>query len=157
MLALNILILITSFAFMEFVAWSTHKYIMHGFLWNLHRDHHRKEHDHPMERNDLFFLMFAIPGILFMYFGYANGWMDPRLWIGLGITLYGIAYVFAHDVFIHQRIRIFTRSDNAYLRAMRKAHKIHHKHLGKEDGECFGFLWVPSKYLDEAKRPRAKK
>lgn len=157
MLVLNILILIASFAFMEFTAWFTHKYIMHGVLWNLHRDHHRKDHDHPMERNDLFFLMFAIPGILFMYFGYANGVMDPRLWIGLGITLYGIAYVFAHDVFIHQRIRIFKRSDNVYLRAMRKAHKIHHKHLGKEKGECFGFLWVPGKYLAEAKQPKVKR
>jgi beta-carotene 3-hydroxylase len=23
---------------------------------------------------------------------------------------------------------------------------MHHKHLGKQDGECFGMLWVPMKY-----------
>jgi beta-carotene 3-hydroxylase len=23
---------------------------------------------------------------------------------------------------------------------------MHHKHLGKEEGECFGMLWVPFKY-----------
>jgi beta-carotene 3-hydroxylase len=39
-----------------------------------------------------------------------------------------------------------------YLRAIRKAHKVHHKHLGKEDGECFGMLVVPLKYFREAKR-----
>jgi len=27
---------------MEFVAWFTHKHIMHGFLWNLHKDHHHQ-------------------------------------------------------------------------------------------------------------------
>ena len=27
---------------MEFMAWFTHKYIMHGFLWVLHKDHHKK-------------------------------------------------------------------------------------------------------------------
>jgi beta-carotene 3-hydroxylase len=32
------------------------------------------------------------------------------------------------------------------LLAIRRAHKIHHKHLGKEEGECFGMLWVPMKY-----------
>ena len=26
-------------------------------------------------------------------------------------------------------------------------HKIHHKHLGKKDGECFGMLVVPFKYF----------
>ena len=25
---------------MEFVAWATHKYLMHGLLWKLHQDHH---------------------------------------------------------------------------------------------------------------------
>jgi beta-carotene 3-hydroxylase len=24
---------------------------------------------------------------------------------------------------------------------------MHHKHLGREDGECFGMLWVPLKYF----------
>jgi beta-carotene 3-hydroxylase len=36
--------------------------------------------------------------------------------------------------------------------AIRKAHKIHHKYTGKEDGECFGMLWVPRKYFLEAKK-----
>ena len=37
---MNFLIVITTFIFMEFVAWSVHKYVMHGFLWSLHKDHH---------------------------------------------------------------------------------------------------------------------
>jgi len=151
MIILNIFWLLISFAAMELVAWFTHKYVMHGFLWNLHRDHHLKDHDHVMERNDTFFLMFATPGILLMYLGMKGGILDPRLWIGTGISLYGLAYVVMHDVFIHQRIRMFTRADNYYLKAIRKAHKVHHKHLGKEDGECFGMLWAPRKYFQAAK------
>jgi beta-carotene 3-hydroxylase len=72
------------------------------------------------------------------------------MFIGLGITIYGFAYFMVHDIFIHQRFKIFRNSDNFYFRAIRRAHKMHHKHLGKEDGECFGMLWVPIKYFTEA-------
>ena len=30
---------------MEFMAWFAHKYIMHGFLWNWHEDHHKPHHE----------------------------------------------------------------------------------------------------------------
>jgi beta-carotene 3-hydroxylase len=30
---------------------------------------------------------------------------------------------------------------------VRRAHKMHHKHLGKDHGECFGMLFVPFKYF----------
>jgi len=151
---INGLAFLAAFSFMEFVAWSMHKYVMHTFLWSLHRDHHEKGHDKFFELNDAFFIVFAIPGILLMYYGYnAAEFADIRFWLGLGITIYGMAYVFAHDIFIHQRFPpLLKRSDNVYFRAMRKAHKVHHKHLGKEDGECFGFLWVPLKYIKEAKQ-----
>ncbi len=151
MILLNIFILLVAFAAMEFVAWFTHKYVMHGFLWGLHRDHHKRDHTHFLERNDVFFLIFAIPGMLLIYFGAIYGMLSPFGWIGAGITLYGMAYVFIHDIFIHQRIKVLTRTNNVYFSALRKAHKIHHKHLGKEDGECFGMLWPPRKYFIEAK------
>jgi beta-carotene 3-hydroxylase len=56
-----------------------------------------------------------------------------------------------HDIFIHQRFKIFTRTKNKYLKAIRKAHKVHHKHLDPSHGECFGMLVVPPKYIKEAK------
>jgi beta-carotene 3-hydroxylase len=148
----NGLILLESFILMEFTAWFAHKYIMHTIGWKLHRDHHQKDQSTVFEMNDFYFLIFAVPGILLISYGYKAGINDMRLWIGLGITLYGIAYVFVHDIFIHQRVKWFSRTDNVYFAAMRKAHKVHHKHLGKEDGECFGFLWVPPQYLIEAKK-----
>ncbi len=149
MILLNIFTLIASFVFMEFVAWSTHKYVMHGFLWSLHKDHHIKNNDSFFEMNDVFALIFALPGIVLLFIGISAGLDKIFFWIGLGVSLYGLAYFSAHDIFIHQRLKLFRNSNKKYFRAMRRAHKIHHKHLEKEDGECFGFLWVPKKYFDE--------
>jgi Fatty acid hydroxylase superfamily. len=132
---------------MEAVAWFTHKYIMHGFLWVLHRDHHDRSNDSVFERNDFFFLIFAIPGSVFIIVGSQLGFDFFLFWIGLGITLYGAAYFFVHDLFIHQRIKVLKKTKNPYLLAIRRGHKVHHKYLGKEDGECFGMLLVPLKYF----------
>jgi beta-carotene 3-hydroxylase len=148
MVAINILIVMAAFVAMEGLAWFTHRYVMHGWLWYLHKDHHHKESDGFFEHNDLFFLIFALPGIAGLFTGmqYHYNWM---FWVGLGITLYGMAYFLVHDIFIHQRFRIFRNTNNRYFKAIRRAHKMHHKHLNKENGECFGMLWVPFKYFKQ--------
>lgn len=147
---INAVWVVGAFLAMEAVAWFTHKYIMHGLLWFLHKDHHKKESKGFLEHNDFFFLIFAIPGIISLYVGSQNNF-NAYFWIGLGITLYGMAYFLVHDIFIHQRFKMFRNTDNAYLKGIRRAHKMHHKHLGKEDGECFGMLWVPMKYFKTRK------
>ncbi len=144
----NALIVIGTFCAMEFVAWATHKYVMHGFLWWFHRDHHNHEPGF-FEKNDFFFLIFAIPSTFFFYTGAVNS--DFRFWIGFGIALYGLCYLIVHDIFIHQRFRWLRRTNSVYLTAIRKAHLVHHKHLGPEDGECFGMLWAGPKYLRQAR------
>lgn len=145
----SILISIGTFLLMEGVTWCTHKFVMHGWMWYFHEDHH-VPHKGFFEKNDAFFLVFAIPSFLLMLFGALN-LFDWKYFVGLGILLYGIAYFLVHDVLIHRRFNWFNRTDNVYFRALRKAHKIHHKHLDKEDGECFGMLLVPFKYFREAK------
>lgn len=141
-----ILIFLSVFSIMEFMAWFTHKYIMHGVLWNLHRDHHKKDHKSWFERNDAFFIFYAIVSIICFYL-----WSYESIWyclpIGFGILAYGIAYFTVHDIFIHQRFKIFRNANNWYAKGVRRAHKIHHKHLGKGEGECFGMLVVPFKYF----------
>ncbi len=151
----GILILIGTFLVMEGITWCTHKYVMHGFLWYLHEDHHQPKYPHPFEKNDLFFVIFAAPSIALIYFGNEAGY-DYRFWVGFGIAAYGAAYFFVHDIFIHQRFKLFKNIDNAYFKALRKGHKVHHKHLGKEEGECFGMLWVPYKYFKEAAKSKKK-
>lgn len=148
----NLLITAGTFAFMEGVAWFTHKFVMHGLLWVLHKDHHQKK-PHFFEKNDAFFLIFAVPSILLFFFGAKAGfnWM---FYIGLGILIYGIAYFMIHDVVIHQRFKWFSRSDNRYIKTIKRAHKMHHKHLGKHDGESFGMLFAARKYWQQYQKNR---
>lgn len=141
-----IVVFLSTFLMMEGMAWFTHKYVMHGFLWRLHKDHHKKDHKHWWERNDLFFVFYAVVSIgFFLLWRYEDVWI--ALPIGLGILAYGIAYFTVHDIFIHQRFKIFRNANNRYAKGVRRAHKMHHKHLGKDKGECFGMLWVPFKYF----------
>jgi beta-carotene 3-hydroxylase len=151
---INALIVLAAFVVMEGVAWLAHKYIMHGLLWRLHKDHHKKESGGFIEHNDFFFLLFAMPGIAALFFGKQNDY-NFLFWIGIGITLYGLAYFLIHDIFIHQRFAIFRNTNNVYFKALRRAHKIHHKHITKENGECFGMLWVPFKYFRNMKNRNA--
>lgn len=153
-LFLNTLILILTFVLTEFSAWANHKYIMHGWMWYFHADHHKKDHGGWFERNDVFFLIYAIPSWLLIMFGMMNNFAWYT-WVGFGIALYGLAYFFVHDVIIHQRFKLFSKSTNLYVLALRRAHKMHHKHLGKEDGESFGMLFIPRKYFVEAKKLKA--
>ena len=143
---LFILVLTLTFIFMEFMAWFSHKYIMHGFLWVLHKDHHKKDHNSWFEKNDLFFIFYALVSFINVY-----AWGEHSFWaglpIGIGIFVYGFSYFMVHDIFIHQRFKIFRTSNNRYARGLRRAHKIHHKNLNKDGGECFGMLWVPMKYF----------
>jgi beta-carotene 3-hydroxylase len=153
----GILVTLATYIIMEGVTWCTHKYVMHGLMWYFHEDHHQPRGGF-FEKNDAFFLIFAVPSCLLIVTGSISAF-DWRFFVGIGIMLYGLSYFLIHDVLIHQRFDWFKRTDNLYFRAIRKAHKVHHKHLYKEDGECFGMLYVPIKYFREAaayKRNKAK-
>ena len=97
---LFITILITT-VLMEGVAWGMHKYVMHGLFWNLHEDHHvRDNHDSFLERNDSFFVFFAIISITAFSLWSIFGW-QISLGIGIGVLIYGVIYFVIHDLFIH--------------------------------------------------------
>jgi len=147
---MKILITLAACCSMEAVAWFSHKYIMHGPLWMLHRDHHKKESSGFFEHNDFFFLIFAIPGFIGLLAGISQHF-NYLFWTGLGISLYGLMYFLVHDIFIHRRFKLFRRSRYNYLRAISRAHKVHHKHIDRQHGECFGMLWVPMKYFRKTK------
>jgi beta-carotene 3-hydroxylase len=140
---LCVIIFIGTFLFMEAVAWFTHKYVMHGFLWVWHESHH-KVHNQALERNDLFAIVFSVPSILLLVFSLGK---NPYLSaVGFGILAYGIFYVSFHDIIVHQRIKWLPKKRGRYLNRMIHAHYIHHKVHTKEDAEAFGFLYAPKKF-----------
>jgi beta-carotene 3-hydroxylase len=152
---LFISIILVTFFIMEGITWLTHRYIMHGFLWYLHQDHHQHRPGF-FEKNDAFFLIFAIPSWLCIMLGLQHQVYIAAA-IGFGIALYGFAYFVVHEVIIHQRFKWFTRSNNTYVRTIRWAHKMHHKHLNKYEGESFGMLFVAKKYRLKVKADKLRK
>ena len=137
-----ILITLTALVAMEAVAWASHKYIMHGFAWAWHRDHH-EPHDRVLETNDLFGLVGAAMSVTM--FAVGSTWVMgerawwPGTWIGLGILGYGIIYTLVHDGLVHQRwFRYVPR--RGYLKRLVQAHNLHHATVVREGGVSFGFV-----------------
>lgn len=146
-MAWGILILLGAFVGMECVAWFTHKYVMHGFMWTWHHSHHRPRKGR-FERNDLFGLVFAIPSFLLIASGYEHGY-DWRFYAGLGMAAYGLAYFLVHDVFVHRRLRWLKKTNVPYFSAMRRTHHLHHEVHTKEGAQAFGFLFVRRKFFKQ--------
>ena len=154
---INIALLLISYGFMEFVAWSNHKYVMHGFLWNWHRDHHINDKQRlaleelkfsGFEKNDLFFLIYALPAIVLLIIGVLIS--DSRyIFIGIGISLYGFTYFLVHDIMIHQRLRFTFLIKNKlhYFQAVKRAHLAHHRPHNAKDFKNFGLLIFPVHFL----------
>ena len=141
---ISFLIVLVTFIAMEFVSWGTHKYIMHGFLWSLHKDHHQVDHKKKTQKNDLFFLIFACPSIVLIVLGSED--FSSLFFIGIGIAFYGLAYFIVHEIIIHRRLPYLKYLKGNYITTIRRAHKVHHKTLSKYGAKCFGMLIVPKKY-----------
>ena len=144
-----IFLIILAFLFMEFVAWSNHKYVMHGFLWSLHKDHHLTDiaSKPVLQKNDFFFIIYATPAIILIISGLALS--NPYLLaIGAGITLYGFTYFMIHDVIIHKRLPLFRNSSNRYIKAIINAHNAHHKPKNVTDFKNYGLLIFPKRYFE---------
>ncbi len=148
-LTINILLFFTGLLGMEGVAYVTHKYVMHGFLWNLHEDHHRPRKG-VFEKNDLFAVFFSLPSMILIYLGVHIH--PPLLWLGIGIAGYGVCYFVFHDVIVHRRIRLPYKPKSGYMKRIVRAHWIHHSTREKDGAISFGFLYSPP--LEKVKQAR---
>ncbi|KAL6952061.1 Phospholipase A2 crotoxin acid subunit CA [Sarracenia purpurea var. burkii] len=66
--------------------------------------------------------------------------------LGLGITVYGMAYMFVHDGLVHKRISVGPIADVPYFRKVAAAHQLHHS--DKFKGVPYG-LFLGPKELEE--------
>ncbi len=143
------LLTLAVFFLMEGVAWWSHKYIMHGWGWAWHRDHH-EPHDKPLEVNDLYAVVGSVVAITLFVIGWATG-----LWwvyaIATGVTLYGAVYAFVHDGLVHQRWPFHFMPRNGYARRLVQAHKLHHAVQTKDGAVSFGFVFAPDPHKLRAK------
>jgi beta-carotene 3-hydroxylase len=137
--------LIVGFAAMEPVTYLVHRFVMHGWLWQLHASHHAKR-PNRWERNDWFPVMFASIVMLAMAAGFNVGGAHVIVPLAVGTTLYGIAYACVHDVYTHRRFGLFRRR-SALLEPLARAHRAHHQF----GAEPYGML-LPLKVARAAPR-----
>ncbi|WP_120076020.1 sterol desaturase family protein [Aurantiacibacter odishensis] len=147
-----VLTVIGAVVFMEAFAWWAHKYVMHGWGWAWHRDHH-EPHDNVLEKNDLFAVVFGSIVIVMFIVGYFVS--DFLWWFALGITVYGLIYTLIHDGLVHQRYFNWVPK-RGYAKRLVQAHKLHHATVGKEGGVSFGFVFArdPARLKAELRRQR---
>ncbi|EXB37306.1 Beta-carotene 3-hydroxylase [Morus notabilis] len=127
---------------MEFWARWAHKALWHASLWYMHESHHRPR-DGPFELNDVFAIMNAVPAIALMSYGFFNPDLLAGLCFGagLGITMFGMAYMFVHDGLVHRRFPVGPIANVPYLRKVAAAHQLHHS--DKFQGVPYGLFLGP--------------
>ncbi|WP_022679768.1 sterol desaturase family protein [Sandarakinorhabdus limnophila] len=126
---------------MEVVAIVSHKYVMHGFLWVLHKSHHEPRTG-QFERNDWFGVAGAIPSMILLMIGTHYG-LHMITAIGAGITMYGAIYFFLHDILVHRRVKHSWNPQWGYMKRVVQAHRLHHVVETKHGTVSFGFIWAP--------------
>lgn len=129
----SVLVAIAAFVAMEPITALTHRFVMHGVGWVLHRSHHDRAASR-WEANDLFPVMFA--GVVCTGFavGFNVGGAGVLVPIGIGITLYGVAYALVHDLYIHGRAGGRRIGSNPVLDRLAEAHADHHRTGGAPYG-----------------------
>ncbi|MEJ7584344.1 MAG: sterol desaturase family protein [Acidimicrobiales bacterium] len=132
---MTLALVIVSFVVMEPVAYLAHRFVMHGVGAAWHRGHHRPRRT-TFEANDLYPVVMASVTVVAFVIGASVGGFGVLTPVAGGVTLYGIAYVYVHDIAIHRRVGWIPVPDIAAVRYVREAHRIHHLW----SGEPFGFL-----------------
>ncbi|KAF8379571.1 hypothetical protein HHK36_029011 [Tetracentron sinense] len=132
---------------MEFWARWAHKALWHASLWHMHESHHRPR-DGPFELNDVFAIINAVPAIALLSYGFFHKGFVPGLCFGagLGITVFGMAYMFVHDGLVHRRFPVGPIANVPYFRKVAAAHQLHHS--DKFNGVPYG-LFLGPKELEE--------
>ncbi len=134
-----VVVVVLAFVVMEPLTYASHRFVMHGIGMRLHRSHHRRwptrrEGDPFFEANDAFPVLFAGATMLTIAVGFNVEGLAVLLPMALGATLYGAAYAFVHDGYIHGRVPVRWR--HRRLDRLAEAHALHHRF----GGEPFGML-----------------
>ena len=132
----DVLIVAVAFVAMEGVSYLAHRFVMHGPGLGWHRSHHRDGGNARgrLEKNDLYPVTFASITVLTMALATSFPSLRTVFVAAIGVTLYGAAYLFVHDVYIHGRLGRLPRLP--VLEWLANAHRVHHR----TGGEPYGML-----------------
>jgi beta-carotene 3-hydroxylase len=131
---MTIAVVLGAFMAMEAVSYLLHRFVMHGPGWPVHADHH-SQRSRGFERNDLYPASFSLLAIGLFTLGTTVPALRVFVAAGLGMTLYGLAYFYVHEVYVHCRLPL-PRPRRGYLVWLERQHRIHHLY----GGEPYGML-----------------
>lgn len=112
------------------------------YEFELLQSHHRPR-EGAFELNDVFAIINAVPAIALLSYGFFNKGLLPGLCFGagLGITVFGIAYMFVHDGLVHKRFPVGPIANVPYFTRVAAAHQLHHS--DKFKGVPYGLFLGP--------------
>lgn len=138
--------------FMELWSAVLHGRVWHRALWFLHASHHAPQG--KWERNDILSVTHAPIAMALIVWGCIG---EPGLareigyGVGVGMTIFGLAYIVVHDGLIHGRLPVGFLSRFRYLRLVRNAHLVHHR-KGEAPYGLFSGPWVVRRMSRERER-----
>ena len=139
-------------AAMELWARLLHRAFWHGPLYSIHRSHHRRRRGR-FELNDALSTLHAPIAVALILYGCesAPGPLREVLFgAGIGMTLFGAAYVVVHDGFVHGRLPLRGLGKLALFARLRDAHRVHH---GRGSAP-YGFFLGPQELAAHRARER---
>lgn len=137
---------LAAFIVMEPVTSLAHRLIFHGFGYGIHESHHLPKTG-VFEKNDLYPLISAGITMAVIALGIWVPVLKFLIPIGFGMTAYGAAYFFIHDLVVHRRAG-WLKINPSWFKWHYEAHRLHHRFSGAPYG--FVFPVVPKrlkKYL----------
>ncbi|KAG7671601.1 putative Beta-carotene 3-hydroxylase, chloroplastic [Nannochloris sp. 'desiccata'] len=143
-LALTLLLAAGGMVGMEMYARFAHKILWHDnkLGYAIHKSHHVPRVG-AFEANDIYAVMNAVPAVLLCGYGFLRPDMIGGMCFGagLGISLFGMSYLFIHDGLVHKRFPVGPLADVPELRRIAIAHQIHH--TDKFGGVPYGMFLGP--------------
>lgn len=130
---MSVLVIAAAFVAMEPLTSAVHRWVMHGFGRALHRSHHVPSSGR-LEANDWFPVMFATLVMAGLAVGFNAEGFGVLVPVGVGVTLYGLAYATVHEVYIHRRLGLFGERRFRLLDRLADAHQLHHRYHGEPYG-----------------------
>jgi beta-carotene 3-hydroxylase len=126
-IALGTLVAVVVACAMEPWARILHGKLWHRSLWSIHRSHHTRRRGR-FERNDILSATHApFAAALVMIGCNMHGPLAAlAIGTGVGMTVFGIAYVVVHDGLVHGRLPVAFLARIPFLRGVRDAHAVHH-------------------------------
>jgi beta-carotene 3-hydroxylase len=131
-----------------------HGRVWHVWLWPVHASHHRRRVG-AFELNDALSVLHAPIAVALVLYGCRSAPGPLRevvFGVGLGMSLFGVAYVLVHDGLIHRRLPVRFLRHIPGMRALVRAHIVHH--AGVAGGAPYGLFFGPFELARANRRKR---